>query len=207
MEFLTGSLPEKGPFGSFCLSHSSFGRHNHLYQLSPEQPAICGLVAPLDIECSRVMADGGSQDGRPRALTIAPSTQATASFLTTLDRIRTTLARTSHDEKLLRDDAWPAILKRVHAALDTGKPITGAGPNRGLPMEIVSQTLKASWHVDGTWPIGPNAMQLLEEHSVEKARAEKGPEAKQDPTSEDVAQAYRRRGVVVDEAKVVVDDW
>lgn len=151
------------------------------------------------------MADAGPQDGRSHI--IAPSPQATASFLSTRERIRTTLARTSHDEKLLRDNAWPTILKRIHAALDTGKPITGAGPNRGLPMGMVVQTLKAGWHVDGTWPIGPNAMQLLEEQSVDRARAEKGPEAKQDPSPEDVAQAYRRRGVPVDEAQVVVDDW
>ncbi|CDS00885.1 uncharacterized protein SPSC_03220 [Sporisorium scitamineum] len=148
------------------------------------------------------MANGCARDGRHH------SSQATASFTSTLSQIRTTLSRTSHDERLLRDDAWPSILKRIHTALDTGKQITGAGPHRGLPMDVVVQTLKASWHVDGTWPIGPNAVQLLEEQSKERAREEKGPEAKQDPSPEEIAQTYRSRGVLVDEPqKVADDDW
>lgn len=117
------------------------------------------------------------------------------------------LARTSHDEALLRDEAWPSILKRIHAALDTGKPITGAGPNRGLPMDVVVQTLKAGWHVDGTWPIGPNAMQQLEEQSRTRAEQDKGPQGKQDPSPDDVAVAYRHRGVKVEEVTPVEEDW
>ncbi|KAJ9477986.1 Cutinase [Pseudozyma hubeiensis] len=153
------------------------------------------------------MPNGSPHNGQQHNTTsIAPSSLATPSFLTTLDRIRTTLARTWHSETLLRDDAWPTILKRIHTALDTGKPITGAGPNRGLPMGVVVQTLKASWHVDGTWPIGPNAMALLEEQSVERMKAEKGPEAKQDPGPEAVARMYRERGVVVEEPLAVGDD-
>ncbi|SJX62059.1 uncharacterized protein SRS1_10699 [Sporisorium reilianum f. sp. reilianum] len=148
------------------------------------------------------MANGCPRDGRHAF------PQATASFMATLNQIRTTLSRTSHDEKLLRDEAWPTILKRIHTALDTGKPITGAGPHRGLPMDVVVHTLKAGWHVDGTWPLGPNAMQLLEEQSKDRAKADKGPEAKQDPSPDDIAEAYRRRGVLVDEPqKVVDDDW
>ncbi|SPC67269.1 uncharacterized protein UHOD_02893 [Ustilago sp. UG-2017b] len=136
-----------------------------------------------------------------------PSTSATSTFLATLSRVRSTLDRTSHNEALLRDDAWPSILKRIHGALDTRKPITGAGPNRGLPMDVVVQTLKAGWHVDGTWPIGPNARQELEEQSKEIAMLEKGPEAKQDPSPEDVAEAYRVSGVDVAEPLQVDDDW
>ncbi|TKY87361.1 hypothetical protein EX895_004038 [Sporisorium graminicola] len=147
------------------------------------------------------MADGCPRDGRHH-----PYPEATASFTATLARIRTTLSRTSPNEQLLRDDAWPTILKRIHSALDSGKPITGAGPHRGLPMDVVVQTLKASWHVDGTWPVGPNAIQLLEEQSMERTRAEKGPEAKQDPSPDDIAKAYRRRGVHVDEPQQVPDD-
>ncbi|SPO23487.1 uncharacterized protein UTRI_02166 [Ustilago trichophora] len=134
------------------------------------------------------------------------SPHAAASFLSTLDRIRTVLARTASDETLLRDDAWPSILKRIHGALDTGKPITGAGPNRGLPMNVVVQTLKASWHVDGTWPIGPNAMQHLEAQSKIRADKDKGPEGKQDPSPADVAKMYRERGIEVDEMETVRDD-
>lgn len=149
------------------------------------------------------MANGGPRDDQPHSYP-----HATASFTATLRQIHATLARTSHDETLLGDDAWPSILKRIHTALDTGKPITGAGPQRGLPMDVVVQTLKASWHIDGTWPVGPNAMQVLEEQSREKAKADKGPEAKQDPSPDDVAEAYRRRGVRVDEPlKVDDDDW
>ena len=108
----------------------------------------------------------------------------------------------------MRDDAWPTILKRIHGALDTGKPITGAGPGRGLPMGVVVQTLKASWHVDGTWPIGPNAMVELERKSKEKREQDKGPEGRQDPSPEDVARRYRERGVVVAEPENVADeDW
>lgn len=149
------------------------------------------------------MAEASPSSSNPHP----PSSSATPSFLSTLSRIRSTLERTSHDEKLLRDDAWPTILKRVYGALDTGKPITGASPNRGLPMEVVVQTLKAGWHVDGTWPVGPNALRELEEQSKERALAEKGPEAKQDPSPEDVAVAYRARGVDIEGAVVVDDDW
>lgn len=74
-------------------------------------------------------------------------------------------------------------------------------------MDVVVQTLKAGWHVDGTWPLGPNATQLLEEQSMDRMKAEKGPEAKQDPGPDEVAKAYRRRGVNVEDAKIVVDDW
>lgn len=73
-------------------------------------------------------------------------------------------------------------------------------------MNVVVQTLKASWHVDGTWPIGPNAMQRLEEQSKSRAEKDKGPEGKQDPSPEDVAKRYRERGVVVAEMETVRDD-
>ncbi|KIS70797.1 uncharacterized protein UMAG_01948 [Mycosarcoma maydis] len=152
------------------------------------------------------MPNGSCRDVRSHLTPIASSPLATPSFLTTLARTRTTLSQTSHSETLLRDTAWPVILKRIHAALDTGKPITGAGPNRGLPMNIVVQTLKASWHVDGTWPIGPNALQVMEEQSKKRRGIEKGPEGKQDPSPEDVASRYRERGVAIEEPETVVDD-
>lgn len=166
------------------------------------------MVGGANVALPGVMANG-SHDGTehcPRSFT--PSPKATRSFLTTLDQIRSTLSRTSHDETLLRDDAWPTILKRISAALDTGKPITGAGPNRGLPMDVVVQTLKAAWHVDGTWPIGPNALDQLEQQSRERAEWDKGPQAKQDPTPDQVAIAYKARGIQVEEPhQRVQDDW
>ncbi|SNX82901.1 uncharacterized protein MEPE_01607 [Melanopsichium pennsylvanicum] len=136
-----------------------------------------------------------------------PSPKASASFLNTLNKVQSILARTSHDESLLRDEAWPSLLKRIYGALDTGKPITGAGPNRGLPMSTMVLTLKAAWHIDGTWPIGANALQQLEEHSKFNMARDKGPVGKQDPSPEDVAKAYKKRGVIVEGVQVVQDDW
>ncbi|KAI3483038.1 hypothetical protein L1887_54158 [Cichorium endivia] len=134
--------------------------------------------------------------------------QASPSFTATLARVRATLQRTADDEAQLCNVAWPQILSKLHAALETGKPITGAGQGRGLPLDVVVATLKASWHVDGTWPIGPNAKQMLEQQAQQRAQAEKGPEAKQDPGPDDIARAYRARGVHVDEpAYVDDDDW
>lgn len=159
------------------------------------------------------MAEGSRDAGHsthyhPTALARESSPLASRTFLSTLSNVRTTLSRTSHSEVLLRDDAWPTILKRIHGALDTGKPITGAGPGRGLPMDVVVQTLKASWHVDGTWPIDLGAMKEMEEQSIKRAKEEKGPEAKQDPSAEDVARMYSKRGVEVREVeRVVDDDW
>lgn len=184
-----------------CLPSSA---HHQEPPLAQQPLAPWGLAS--DVACSGVMPNGQPHDGRPHTAPIAPSPLATASFRTTLDRIRTTLSRTSHSETLLRDEAWPTILRRMHSALDTGKPITGAGPNRGLPMDVVVQTLKASWHVDGTWPVGPNAMRVLEEQSRDRAKADKGPEGKQDPSPYDVAQAYRDRGVLVEEPQKAADD-
>lgn len=132
---------------------------------------------------------------------------ASASFTATLARIQETLDRTSHDEILLRDDAWPSILKRIYVALDTGKAVKGAGEGRGLPMDVVVQTLKAAWHVDGTWPIGPNALKQLEEDSKERAEKEKGPVAKQDPSPDEIARAYRGRGIEVGDVDEMSDDW
>lgn len=154
------------------------------------------------------MANGSHHAGPQTAPSSALSPLATASFVNTLDRICTTLGRTAHDATLLRDEAWPSILKRIHGALDTGKPITGAGPNRGLPMGVVIQTLKAGWHVDGTWPIGPNALMELEAQSKARADQDKGPVGKQDPRPDNVAKAYRDRGILVAEAvQVADDDW
>ena len=150
--------------------------------------------------------DGLLTSSSPSARPRPPSDQASKSFLSTLDLVRTTLSRTP-DEAALRDNAWPNILKRIHGALDTGKPITGAGPGRGLPMDVVVQTLKASWHVDDTWPIGPNALKELEDQSKERMREEKGPEAKQDPSPQDVARAYSARGIHVKEIETAQDDW
>lgn len=137
------------------------------------------------------------------------SPQASAAFLTTIARVRETLARTSHDPLSLKTEAWDSILKRIHEALDSGRTVTGAGPGRGLPLDVVVQTLKAGWHVDGTWPVGPDPLKELEKQSKEKAELEKGPSAQPDPSPENIANAYRRVGVEVGEAEKdgAEDDW
>ncbi len=147
-----------------------------------------------------MVAEGILNAGEPsplhdNAATVAPpSALASKIFLSTLSSVRSTLSRTAHSEKRLRDEAWPSILKRIHGALDTGKPITGAGPGRGLPMDVVVQTLKAGWHVDGTWPIGPGAMKELEFQAIKRAEQEKGPEAKQDPSPRTLRGCTAREG-------------
>ncbi|PWY98551.1 hypothetical protein BCV70DRAFT_201867 [Testicularia cyperi] len=160
----------------------------------------------------------------------APSTRfayaadATPAFRTQLGSLAALLTRVRADPRLLQQ-SWPR-LRGVKTALDSGKRVgAGAGRHRGLPLSLVIPILKSEWHNDGTWPldcsipghgigiatgtgtdIGSNEQQEKQKPTSMStpAQAHVPP---QDPSPDQIATAYRSRGIAVPDAIPVLDDW
>lgn len=141
----------------------------------------------------------GNQLAVPRPLRFAKD--ATASFVSTVRRLAQLVADTQGDEARLKA-AWPQM-QRIKQGLDSGKVISGAGEDRGLPLHLVIQLLKSSWHADSTWPVGEHALEQLHEQAA--AGQDPGPQAIPDPSPDEIAIAYRMRGVDVPEPALQSD--
>ncbi|EPQ27713.1 uncharacterized protein PFL1_04851 [Pseudozyma flocculosa PF-1] len=164
-------------------------------------------------------ASAAAAPRRTTAATSKPRNHGSASpscgtgnrFDESVARLDAIIAATAGSGRRLKE-AWPQ-LRGLKSALDSGKSVTGAGTARGLPLRIVVQTLKASWHVDDTWPVG------VEEQAAKtttgaglpgsgsQAAPEAGPPVRPDPDPQSIAHAYRERGVEVAPAIVVDDEW
>ena len=73
------------------------------------------------------------------------------------------------------------------------------------------QTLKCSWHHDETWPVDSEVVASKTTSGPGGAQAivEPGPPVRPDPSPDQVAEMYRRKGIAVAEPdpSLVVDDW
>lgn len=100
--------------------------------------------------------------------------------------------------------AWPRM-RSLKERIDTGLHITNAGKHRGIPLPLMVQLLKSSWHADATWPIQKAGAEL--EDGRAEAHTEPGPPVRVDPSAHDIAAAYRKRGISVPEPIPHKDDW
>lgn len=121
-------------------------------------------------------------------------------------------------------------LSNLYNALDAGRTISyqdDGNRTRGIPMWIVVRTCKAKWHQDGTWPllgsdeiVDADVHGTLPPRSTHPSRSLIRPPgtnsfaaptvlSTQEPSAEEIAQAYRRRGIKVEEAVLSPDleDW
>lgn len=127
---------------------------------------------------------------------------ASASFVSSISRLAQLVEDTQGDESKLKG-FWPQM-RGIKQGLDRGKYISGAGKNRGIPLALTVQLLKASWHADSTWPIGEHALEQRQEQAI--AGREPGPQARPDPSPDEIAAAYRKRGISVSELPLQTDD-
>ncbi|PWN50165.1 hypothetical protein IE53DRAFT_344641 [Violaceomyces palustris] len=114
-----------------------------------------------------------------------------------MERLRALVDSNSKTDRELMS-LWPR-LKNLKASLDQGKEIRNLPVGRGLPLSVLVKILKSCWHNDGTWPLDESVKDRTSIDPTRLPQPEPGPPARPDPDPQQVAEAYKSRGIFVED--------